>query len=983
VVLVRTRTPLLAAAAIACASCGSDPTPPLATALPGVLFTFPANGQLDVPLGSRIVVSFSEQIDGTALGPCSGAGDAVSGAFCLVGPDGAVDAIAQATPDGTGAQFVNAELAPGTTYSVYVRRELDPVAENLPATGPLVTFTTRSDRPRAAPPELVAVNGGGDQTGLAGPPYRPMLDTSTINLLFSEPLDPRSVALAPGSIELVDAAGGAVPATLYASGIHVAIDPIDDLTAGATYTLRVGTQVADLAGDTAAAATVELVPADTAGTGRIAQVLRTRQPGDPGPASGHAGAQANLAVITSALIGDNTCTIQPGALATELGDPKALDGPIAFTIRRGQRIRLSGLDVHLGGEIPAGLRTDEVIIELLTDAGGRIFRNPHQAAEQRPENERAPLYVDLTMDLALYALDPAGNAALTQTVLGVQGVGTAVATDGVLAIEAVSAMELGLLGVTSAPTNLVLELITDLAATPEQDTTAPELLATSPPEGSALLAPDGGIELVFSEPIDLDRARAGGITLFTAGGATVASAIESHGAAIVVRPRSQLADGATYRVVFDDVADVAGNALADDAPVEVATPALVGTDFPLMVVAAHPGVPCTLTGGTNVTAGRCSGGQDGDDLYRRFTLARAEPVEVVFSQPPSAGSVALGGQCGAGAVRVEQLDASGACTGVVAGTFLRRDRSFRFVPDTDWVVGQRYRLTLVAGTNASCSAGEICGLSGDAANFDPLAGDGAGGTNLVIDFTGGEQLAPTYMMTEVTPVTDTNGSGTVDNAEPRRDENRAALRITGTTDDISSAEFTTDDCIPSTGETEACLYLLGAMPVEMGELSTDCPLPDGTTAPSCIPVTLSPQVMYGTSMSMDATVGIAIGADTETTVIRIREPASGGPVMGYIVDRAGAPTLELALDLYMDAPDMSILLSDHDLHSKPLSVHLRGPVEFLPDGRIVIGASNTADVPVSVNISAPLGLGGAVNMIIPAAEMKLQLVSPPLRGGAP
>ena len=66
-----------------------------------------------------------------------------------------------------------------------------------------------------------------------------------------------------------------------------------------------------------------------------------------------------------------------------------------------------------------------------------MYRNPHQPGGQRPENDRAPLYVDLSFDVAIYAMDPEGNAVLTQTVLGVQATGTAIATDGVLAIETV------------------------------------------------------------------------------------------------------------------------------------------------------------------------------------------------------------------------------------------------------------------------------------------------------------------------------------------------------------------------------------------------------------------------------------------------------------------------------------------------------------------------------------------------------------------
>ena len=105
-----------------------------------------------------------------------------------------------------------------------------------------------------------------------------------------------------------------------------------------------------------------------------------------------------------------------------------------------------------------------------------------------------------------------------------------------------------------------------------------------------------------------------------------------------------------------------------------------------------------------------------------------------------------------------------------------------------------------------------------------------------------------------------------------------------------------------------------------------------------------------------------------------------GPVTGYIVDEGGTPTLIVELGLYMDAPDMSVPLSDHDLHSKPLTAILRGPMTFLPDGRISIALANTADLPVVVNIDAPLGVDGRVNMIVPANEMKLSLVSPSSRG---
>ena len=963
-------------------ACGGS-TPPLQTAEPGVVFTFPINEQLDVPLGSRIVVTFSDPVEPGALGPCSGQGTAVTGAFCLVGPDGPLDTAAEITGDGKTVQFAAATFAPGTTYGVYVRAPLAPTANNLPASGPLFSFTTRSTRPRAAPPTLVAVNGSApDRLGATA--HQPMFETTTIRLVFSEPLDPRSVT-GTSAIDLADTVtGSSVPVTVYAQGIHVAIDPREDLVAGRTYVLALGDQIVDLGGSALAGIRIPLVPLDSrGGKPPIPEVLRTRQPGDPGPTTSRSGGERNVISIDNPLIGHETSTMLPVTVAAELGDPKALGGPIAFTIRHGQRLAATGLDVKLGGAIPVGLSTGNIQIELLTDGGGQLYRNPYQPADQRPENDRAPLFVDLSLDLAIYAVDPTGNAVLAQTVLGVQTTGTVVATDGVLAIETVGSLELGLLGITVAPMNLVLELITDPGATVPTDTTPPTLIATSPTEGSSDHPVGAGIELVFDEPVDVDRLRAGGLALETTGGQQIPSVIESHGSSIVVRPLANLSYSTSYRIRLTDIADVAGNALAATAPIGFATPRLVATSVPLTVLSIHPGVPCVLTGATATSPGHCDGGLDSDAPYQPFTMPADEVVEAVFSQPVNPTSLTLGSCGGGGSVRVDDLDGAGGCV-AVAGTLLRRDRGIAFIPDQPWVPGRRYRLTLVSGSNATCATGEVCGANADAASFDPLLGTqsgDAGGSNLVINFVGAPATTATFMVADVSPFSDINGSGFLDANERANDDNRAALRIVGTTGVIGDASFAMDDCLPATPEVEGCLYLQGSMPVELGEATTNCMLPDGTVAPTCIPATLSPQAMYATSVAMTAKVGISITTNTGTSVLRIREPATG-PIQGYVIDDGGTPTMVAALDLYMDAPDMTIPipLANHDLISKPLSVVMRGAMTFRPDGRIAISLHNTGEVPVSVAIDAPLGIGGTVEIVIPSGEMKLQLVSRPVRG---
>lgn len=965
----------------ATAACG-DSVEPLQTAAPGVVFTFPVDGQLDVPTGTRVLVTFSDDVRADALGTCAADG---SGGFCLVGPDGPIAATPKLVGDGRTVEIPTGGLAEGATYALHVAPGLAPFAENLPAEGPLVRFTTRSTRPQSVPPTVIAVNGSAPAR-LAEPTARPMFESSTIRVVFSEPLDPRTVVAAAGAVELT-LGGAPVPALVLAQGIHVVIDPRADLVPGMTYEVRLGGQLRDLGGQALAPVSFQLTPRRTVGMdGPIRQVLRTREAGDPGPAASRAGATPNVIDLVHPLIGSAPVTLQRSVLDAELGDPTALEGPIPFTIRRGQRLRASGLDVKLGGEIPAGLSTGELQIELLTDAGGRIYRNPHQAPAQFPENARAPAYVDLSMDVAVFATDPTGVAVLSQTILGVQAAGTAIPTGGVLAIETVGAMELGLLGLTTAPSNLVLELITSPGDAPERDMKSPSLLATYPAMGTAELPVDAGIELIFDEPVDLDRLRAGGVRLEDGNGTPVPAVVESHGAAVVIRPRARLSYSTNYRVVMSDVADAAGNKIPSTTMLQLATPRLVSSNVPPMVIAIRPGAPCALLGAGGGSPGRCDGGLPEDALYRAFALEPNTAIEVELTAPLARTTVALGGACGTGTVRVEELSAGGGCVAPVPGTLLVRDRGLSFVPDRPWKTGARYRLVLASGNDEDCDTNELCGTNDVPLNFDPLAGGengDAGGPNLSVDFVGAAATGATPLVTVPAPSTDLNGSGVIETGEVKRDENRAAMRIVGTTGSVQSARFTTEDCLASTPETEACMYLTGALPVSMGEVTTSCPLPGGATAPSCIPVEISPQAMFGTSVSMEANVGLTIPANTGLVVMRLREP-SAGPLMGYIIDGGGGPKMVAALELYMDAPDMAIPFSSHDLHSKPLATALEGPVRFLPDGRIAINVANTADLPVEVTVTAPppVSINGSIRMIVPKNEMKLQLVSPAPRGGA-
>ncbi|NVB77564.1 MAG: Ig-like domain-containing protein [Kofleriaceae bacterium] len=922
--------------AVALAGCGSDSADDTAPP-PEVVFTYPLDQQLDVPLGARLLISFSQPIESE------------SGAVSVTGPNGNVDVAVHVVGRGRTLSITSDAFEPATTYAVSV------------AGGPLFQFTTRSDRPRVGAPTLIALDGSNP----ASPgTFRPIFETSTLQLVFSEPLDPRSVTLEPGAIELVDPSGVAVPITYVANGIHVSLDPVGPLTAGATYELRLGDKLADVGGERMAPAAISFTPIDSIGRGAIRQTFRTRQDGDPAAAIERTDA-ANVMEVSHPLIGEARAFVEPNALATELGDPLALGGPIAFSIPKGQRFATSALDILLAGTIPSGLSTGDISIELLTDGGGRIYRNPFRP-DETPDNTRAPLNVDLSFDLAVYATDPTGNAVLAQTIPGVQLTGLAFADEGVLAIETLGALEINLLGISAAPTNIVLDLLSAPGASLTADVQAPTLLTSLPAADSHAWVADEGIELVFDEPIDIDRARAGGIVLHDAG-SVVESTLEPHGSVVVVRPRSVL-NNHSYRVELIDVADRAGN-LMPPASLAIATQN-VATDMPASVLAVSPGAPCSLVDADDTTAGRCAGGNAADDRYKRFALAANEQIAVVFDHPVRGSSLTLGKTCNTGSVRVEHVGADGACIEAVSGTLLVRERDLAFVPEKPWVVDEQYRLRLRSGPNGTCDPGEVCGVNGRPASFDPLAGTtnaASGGPDLVIDFVGTVATTATTLLANAA----------------QGDDNRVALRIAGTEGLITSATFEGPDCIPSTPVVESCMYVLGAIPAQLGERRDNCTLPDGTTVASCIPVAMSAQAMYSTSVTMTAgAAGIPLTTATGTSVMRVRERPDG-PLEGYIVDRDGVPTMVVALDLYMDAPDMSLPLAQHDMHSKPLAVSLEGPLTFRPDGRIAITLHNLADVPIAIGINAPLGITGTVKVVVPAGEMRLQLMSKPARGRLP
>lgn len=101
------------------------------------------------------------------------------------------------------------------------------------------------------------------------------------------------------------------------------------------------------------------------------------------------------------------------------------------------------------------------------------------------------------------------------------------------------------------------------------------------------------------------------------------------------------------------------------------------------------------------------------------------------------------------------------------------------------------------------------------------------------------------------------------------------------------------------------------------------------------------------------------------------------PVIGYILDTPEGPVFEVQFDLYLDAPSLNPLNlggSTHNQHSFPLSLTLRGPINFLDDGRMEVEQVNDVDVPLAIEV-----LGNTINVVIPAGGVNLNYTTAPAK----
>ncbi|MDX1804164.1 MAG: Ig-like domain-containing protein [Alcanivorax sp.] len=930
---------------------GSDPkvfNPPK----PGdaLIYAYPDNGLVDVPLSTHGLWVFSSPVDKQAVSrPCTGgAGEKPQGSFCVTGPDGVVD-MSQHLSVINGGKTIQLDMSilkAGTRYQVWVRPSANPQAVNLSGDKPLLSFRTRQSNPiPGQAPYILAVNH--DSPDAFAPDTKvktrfPFMDFSPIRVTFSEPLDQNTMVQGQTvTLMEVDDSGndvGEVPASMHSERHYLSLQPKQYLTPGHHYQLRLSSDIHDLDNQSLAATTLEFVPHPSHNPADsdkpyITQTLQTYPAlGDPGyPRTSHlTGRPLNRFELETTALGVNMADSLPNGLKAYLGDPTVYPEATPVVAPAGQQLSLTGIDpVKLGGKVHTDLATGKITGTFIDNVTGYLTTNPFRPKGFQPDDEKAPLYVYMDFDLAMQTENPNGNATLNQNMMHVEAVGIVTIEDKKLTFEVFRTLEFDVL---SGATTIGADFSLGARSDPDipVDTVnheAPTLTGSLPINNAEGVESNKNILLTFSEPladVALDQFH---LLDISNGGVQVPVKVRRDGTTLVVSPQQTLNSNSEYHLQIPDqltdqhlfhprtLAHSADDALSGGNTLVFTTADYRRTasgDMPPLVLGLYPGIGCALvdTDKTPGRAGRCAGGLSTDTLYQDFQYETSRGISIAFSQPMDTSTMRVGtitadgSACLNGAICVGHSDNGSQWQPVATSLVAANTSATLFPAPGDMPVGGGYRLVVNGDEPTFHSTAELGGLR---INTTPLMSlQDPGGPNIVINFTAVAPFDTVASTIFTRPLTDTNGSGFQDDSEQERIRNSAAGAIEGVGGVITDARFAD----PNKNK----IFLSGALPIaflpkqplDLGRPSLGfkqtapnhwCgPQPDDhgntfcidTEGDTMIPVEANPTLVLGTSLTLQATVlgTVPLTLSTNGLLLRIR-PRDDGTTYGFVVNRPG------------------------------------------------------------------------------------------------
>ncbi|HIL21960.1 MAG TPA: hypothetical protein EYG20_01655, partial [Alcanivorax sp.] len=649
-----------------------------------LIYAYPSSGMVDLPLGSKLLLTFSNGIEeAAAREDCQPDGDNFVGALCLADSKGNLVDLASAEVSNRNRTltFSMENLRAGEQYRLWVSAEIAPGVVNLGQDGPLITFRTRQYHPVPDQvPEVLVINQESPEVYLPEPEGAerfPFMDFSPVRITFTEPLVQTTVRYGD-TVQLVhQESGELVDAHILSERHYITLDPKTDLIGGDTYTLTLeGLQ--DFDEDVLETVVYELTPRlskdDVADPNPPIKQLMKAQPalGDPGypEMSRLHGLPLNQFNLVTEALGLTQVDAKPLVLEGWMGRPDEHVQAVPVVARAGQQLRITGIDpILLGGEVRTPMFTGDLIGTFVTDVTGYLTTNPYRPEGFQPDDDFAPMYVHMNFDLAMHAVEPRGNASVNQNLMHVQAVGVVDVKDGALTFEVFRTLELDILsGAAKVSADFALGVRADSAFEFEQLNRDPlQVTGSFPEHNQTQVEPSNNIIVVFNEPVSDEGME--GVQLFRqASSEPVPIQVRSSGSNLVITPLDELAAGERYNLdlgdnlkdmdIFDpsylefgpgDATDGSGQIVFDTASYAANNDAPV---LPPVVLGLYPGIGCALEdrgverqdaqGNTLEMAGRCVGGLADDSLYYPFFYDVSRPIEVSFNMPMELASMTFG-----------------------------------------------------------------------------------------------------------------------------------------------------------------------------------------------------------------------------------------------------------------------------------------------------------------------------------------------------
>ncbi|AJD48980.1 hypothetical protein S7S_12840 [Isoalcanivorax pacificus W11-5] len=752
---------MLAACIVSLAACGGDKDD-VATdqqqeweaAKASLVYSFPDNGQQQVPVSSPVVLRFSSPVVVTNA--------ALMDLVELRDGEGSLvewDRVEEADSGQSLLLYPENNLSPLTNYQLSIAR-ID--LEKGDAESRNLSFSTRAayEGPKSQVAEeefriLRTIPNGEDFE---------VLEFTTFRVQFSQPLERSTVIYGDGADATVQLTGpeGAVDAHVLVSGPYLTVDPKEDLQANTSYKLTFTTGLQSIYGDSmpgggfgnpggTIAFEQDITPKATGPRGSMVQNIADTA-GQKSPLTGK---QINEVPMASVLLGRDTATQASGVVTAELAFVPDFPDATPLRVKRGSLIEGASIEVLIGGEVPAGFESGKVRMDFLSDATGYLLPNPYSDADD------APRQVRLWMDVAVSTETPKANGAITQDMLHIELVGTSLVEDGLMVINAVGVVEPDVLGSERATglLSFYMEEAADQDNPPVAvpDVSPPVLQSGVPSSVVDYIKRTDPIILNFNEFID-PKTLQGKVTL-SKQTATDTEEVDIEyyidGSALVIKPAepfehpTETAGELTYHLsVAPGLADLGGNEWTDGLEDSFSLPVLTeltqgyrtgfgplpGGGFGSIIIpqgnvtsvqekspfilGLYPGFPCALdTIDQNLAqniAGRCAGGihpQDtvppnnsveplpADDLIPVVQTPANRPIVVVFSKPMDEGSIVYGRT-----FQVFEITEDDQIVSAVPGKLETTQDTLQFTPDEPWKPGVLYRYELHSNGDIVSSA---------------------------------------------------------------------------------------------------------------------------------------------------------------------------------------------------------------------------------------------------------------------------------------